>query len=137
MPELIHLILLLMVSQFVSAHRPIISELLPLSLPPSLSPSLSPPAITVSIKPASSKTPLVKRVELVFDGDTPRPGKVECLSDPNPQNVNHFTRERKCVCVCGGEPGTEAKCVCRDSNSPPSANPVLRSTQRQLRRSKT
>ena len=86
---------------------------LPLSLldpsldPPSLSlldpPSTLPlsllPAITVSIKPASSKIPLVKRVELVFDGDTPQPGKVECLLDPTPQNVHQFTRERKSLCA--------------------------------------
>ena len=44
-------------------------------------------AITVSIKPASSSIPLVKRVRLDFEDGTPRPGAVECLSDPSPAKV--------------------------------------------------
>ena len=43
--------------------------------------------ITVSIKPASSSVALVKRIELVYDGDTIAPGATELLSDPSPPKV--------------------------------------------------
>ena len=44
----------------------------------------------VSIKPASSKTPLTKKIGIVFDGDRPRPGQIETLSEAYPPKVRYL-----------------------------------------------
>ena len=45
-------------------------------------------AITVSIKPASSKTQTTRKLGLIFDGDSPRPGQLETLSTSYPSKVH-------------------------------------------------
>ena len=48
------------------------------------------PAITLSIKPASSRTAAIKKLAVVFKDDVPRPGEVEVISDAYPTKVREL-----------------------------------------------